>query len=203
MSNPIVTSQAHHVTLTVRDVNRSRQFYLDLFNFQFVTDFGPRAILSNGSLLLVLAPPPDPDQAVPDDRFDENRVGLDHLSLSVATRADLEAALRTFDERGVSHGEIKPLEPFGIAVLAFRDPDNIQIELTAPLADGFAMTIDRTSPSLTRTCSRSASGRKVGRGPRRWRGKVQHALSRGQYFREWEELIAFVEAGRNGSSKKV
>jgi hypothetical protein len=33
----------------------------------------------------------------------------------------------------VAHGEIKPLEPFGIAVLAFRDPDNIQLELTAPL----------------------------------------------------------------------
>ena len=92
MSNPIVTSHAHHVTLTVRDVNRSKQFYLDLFNFQFVTDFGPRAILSNGSLLLVLAPPPDPDRAVADDRFDENRVGLDHLSLNVATRADLDAA---------------------------------------------------------------------------------------------------------------
>lgn len=134
MPNPIITSQVHHVTLTVCDVNRSKQFYLGLFNFQFVTDFGPRAILSNGSLLLVLAPPPDPDQAVPDARFDENRVGLDHLSLSVATRADLDAALRTFDERGISHGEIKPLEPFGIAVLAFRDPDNIQIELTAPLA---------------------------------------------------------------------
>ncbi len=134
MSTPIITSHVHHVTLTVRDVNRSRQFYLDLFNFQFVTDFGPRAILSNGSLLLVLAPPPDPDQARPDDQFSENRVGLDHLSLSVATRADLDAALQTFDERGILHGEIKPLEPFGIAVLAFRDPDNIQIELTAPLA---------------------------------------------------------------------
>ena len=133
MSNPIVTSHAHHVTLTVRDVNRSKQFYLDLFNFQFVTDFGPRAILSNGDLLLVLAPPPDPDQALPDDRFDENRIGLDHLSLNVATRADLEVAARLFDERGVPHGEIKPLEPFGIAVLAFRDPDNIQVELTAPL----------------------------------------------------------------------
>ena len=134
MSNPVVTSHAHHVTLTVCDVQRSKQFYTDLFNFQFVTDFGPRAILSNSQLLLVLTPPPDPDQAVPDDRFNENRIGLDHLSLSVATRADLEAALRTFDERSVSHGEIKPLEPFGIAVLAFRDPDNIQIELTAPLA---------------------------------------------------------------------
>jgi glyoxylase I family protein len=134
MSNPIVTSHAHHITLTVCDVNRSRQFYTDLFNFQFVTDFGPRAILSNGSLLLVLTPPPDPDQAVPDDRFDENRIGLDHLSLSVATKADLEAAMQLFDESGVSHGEIKPLEPFGIAVLALRDPDNIQIELTAPWA---------------------------------------------------------------------
>ena len=133
MSNPIVTRYAHHVTLTVRDVKRSKQFYTDLFNFQFVTDFGPRVILSNGNLLLVLAPPPDPDQALPDDRFDENRIGLDHLSLNVATRADLEVAARLFDVRGVPHGEIKPLEPFGIAVLAFRDLDNIQIELTAPL----------------------------------------------------------------------
>ena len=90
--------------------------------------------MSNGNLLLILTPPPDPDQAHLDDRFDENRVGLDHLSLSVEAHADLEAAIRTFDERGVSHGAIKSLEPFGIAVLAFRDPDNIQIELTAPLA---------------------------------------------------------------------
>jgi len=134
MSDPIVTNHAHHVTLTVCDVSRSKQFYTDLFNFQFVTDFGPRAILSNGNLLLILTPPPDPDQAHLDDRFDENRVGLDHLSLSVEAHADLEAAIRTFDERGVSHGAIKSLEPFGIAVLAFRDPDNIQIELTAPLA---------------------------------------------------------------------
>ena len=51
--------------------------------------------------------------------------------------ADLQAAASLFDGRGVSHGEIKPLEPFGIAVeqsdMAFRDPDNIQVELTAPL----------------------------------------------------------------------
>jgi hypothetical protein len=26
-----------------------------------------------------------------------------------------------------------PLEPFDIAILAFRDPDNVQVELTAPL----------------------------------------------------------------------
>jgi glyoxylase I family protein len=47
--------------------------------------------------------------------------------------ADLQAAVGVLDAQGVSHGEIKPLEPFGIAVLEFRDPDNIQVELTAPL----------------------------------------------------------------------
>jgi hypothetical protein len=31
------------------------------------------------------------------------------------------------------HGEIYDLVPFGIALLPFRDPDGIQLELTAPL----------------------------------------------------------------------
>jgi len=134
MSSSIKTSGVHHATLTVSDVARSKQFYTELIGLQYVTDFGPRAILSDGSFLLVLTPPPDASQALPNDRFDENRLGLDHLSLSVASRADLEAALRLFDEKGVAHGEIKELAPFGIMVLAFRDPDNIQVELTAPLA---------------------------------------------------------------------
>jgi glyoxylase I family protein len=84
-------------------------------------------------VLLALNPPPDPAQAIPADQFSENRIGLDHLSLSVASMADLQAAAGVLDAQDVSHGEIKPLEPFGIAVLAFRDPDNIQVELTAPL----------------------------------------------------------------------
>ncbi len=51
---------------------------------------------------------------------------------SVESRADLERAVQVLDEREVPHGEIKNLGPFGIYVLAFRDPDNIQLELTAP-----------------------------------------------------------------------
>jgi hypothetical protein len=52
----------------------------------------------------------------------------------VASRDELERAIRLFDERGIAHGEIRPLPAFGILVLPFRDPDNIQLELTAPMA---------------------------------------------------------------------
>lgn len=37
-----------------------------------------------------------------------------------------------FDQRDVEHRGDPDLQPFGIYVLAFRDPDNIQVELTAP-----------------------------------------------------------------------
>ena len=54
----------------------------------------------------------------------QGEMTLVHLQAPVTVR---------YDERGVPHGAIKSLEPFGIAVLVFRDPHNIQIELTAPM----------------------------------------------------------------------
>ncbi len=129
----ITTAGVHHVALTVSDVKRSQHFYTGLLGFNHLTDFGPRALLHNGSVLLGLGPAPDPAQALPGDRFNENRIGLDHLSLSVAGMADMEAAVALLDANGVPHGDILRLEAFGIAVLALRDPDNIQVELTAPL----------------------------------------------------------------------
>ncbi len=133
MSDSIATAAVHHMALTVRDVERSRDFYTRYLGFQFVVDFGPRAILSNGSVFVALTPPSDPSQAIQDDSFNENRIGLDHVSLSVGSLAELEAAAAFLDENGVTHGEIKDLgEGFGFYVMAVRDPDNIQLELTAP-----------------------------------------------------------------------
>ncbi|HRX01833.1 MAG: VOC family protein [Anaerolineae bacterium] len=132
MGNQITTAAIHHLTLTVSDVRRSQDFYSKLLNFSHVTDFGDRAILSNGSVMLVLTPPPDPAQAISGDVFDENRIGLDHVSLNVGSVRDLHVAVALFDQHDVEHGEINNLQPFGIYVLAFRDPDNIQVELTAP-----------------------------------------------------------------------
>lgn len=135
MATTIATGSVHHLTLTVTDVQRSVEFYTSFLGFQLVMEFGPRRLLSNGSVILALTPPPDAAQALPGDRFSENRVGLDHVSLNVARRADLETAVRLFADQGVAHGEIKDLgADLGLYVLAFRDPDNIQLELTAPYA---------------------------------------------------------------------
>ena len=134
MTATIATKAVHHLTLTVTDMDRARQFYTRLLSFQVIMEFGPKLLLTNGSTtILVLTPAPDPSRAIKDDRFDENRVGLDHVSFSVGSRDELEGAVKLFDAEGVSHGEIKDLGPgLGLYVLAFRDPDNIQLELTAP-----------------------------------------------------------------------
>jgi glyoxylase I family protein len=138
MAYQIATGTINHVTLTVTDLSRSRDFYTSLLGFQVILELSPtRTLLSNGGAILALSTAPDPTQAIQDDRFNENRVGLDHASFNVGSREELEAAARLFDEHGVSHGEIKDLGPgLGIYVMAFRDPDNIQLELTAPYSQG-------------------------------------------------------------------
>jgi glyoxylase I family protein len=131
----IKTSGVHHIVLTVTDLERSKEFYTILLGFNFVADLGPsRILLSDGSVALAIGLPPDASQAIDNDKFSENRAGLDHVSFNLESRADLEAAVKLFDENKVSHGEITDLTPHGlpVLVLAFRDPDNIQIEFTAP-----------------------------------------------------------------------
>ena len=135
MSFSIHTGPVHHLALTVTNPRHSVDFYTSLLGFQPIMEMGERILLFNGSMVLAITPPTNPAQAVPDDCFNENRVGLDHLSFSVGSKAELEQAVHTLDERRVPRGEIKDLGgDLRIYVLALRDPDNIQIELTAPYA---------------------------------------------------------------------
>jgi len=128
MANQITFGAVHHVALTVADLDRSVRFYTEVLGFQQVAEFGPKRILHNGSVMLGMGP----GAGGQSDRFDEGRVGLDHLSFSVDSRNDLLRALAALDSHGIPHGEISDLPDFGISILPFRDPDNIQLELTAP-----------------------------------------------------------------------
>lgn len=136
MTGSISVGAIDHLTLTVSDLARSKDFYMNVLGFQVVAEISPeRVVLGNGQTLMGISLPIDKAKAVgPGDRFNESRVGLDHLSFKVADRQALEQALAVFEERGIPHGDITDLRPRGLPmiVLVFRDPDDIQLELTAP-----------------------------------------------------------------------
>ena len=135
---PVTPLSYAHVRLTVTDIARSRAFYDDIFGLPVAfevpadADETTRArlgflyggvIYHLGDSLLGLRP-------VGSDVFHEDRVGLDHVSFTVKSTADLEAAAALLDERGIAHGGVKNIGPGSI--LEFRDPDNIALELFAP-----------------------------------------------------------------------
>ena len=137
---PVTATGFGHVRLTVTDVARSRAFYDRVFGFPVAfevpdgADEATRASLAflyggviyavPGGGLLGLRP-----VAPEGDRFDEDRVGLDHLSLAVGSTDDLHAAAALLDEAGIAHAGVKDI---GVAsILEFRDPDGIALELIA------------------------------------------------------------------------
>lgn len=133
MADHIAAQAVHHFRLTVSNVDRAVAFYSDVLGFKKLMDLNPGAFLSNGAVGLGIGPHPFPDRAARGDRFDENRIGLDHLSFAVPSRAALDDAVRVLDTHGIAHSEIRDLgEAFGIAIVVFRDPDNIQLEVSGP-----------------------------------------------------------------------
>ena len=137
MSDPAISS-IHHVTLNVQDLQRSEQWYSQVLNFNRLSEYETpgfkRVILRHPSgIVLGLNKHHDPEADVP---FNERRTGLDHLALQVADREQLEAWVTRFDQYGVTHSEVKPGAIPGSFLVAFRDPDEIQLEIFAPAQPG-------------------------------------------------------------------
>lgn len=61
--------------------------------------------------------------------FSEFRTGLDHLEFLVSQRSDLEGWASRLDDLGIEHSGVKQPSYTANAMLTFRDPDNIQLEL--------------------------------------------------------------------------
>lgn len=133
-----------HVRITVTDIGRSKEFYDTVFGWPAAIDasdsvddpgvtesqeqfYGGVVYQTPQGTLLGLRP-------VGDTTFDSTQTGLDHLSFAVASRSDLVHAERALAEAGITHGAITELDDAGIAILSFQDPDDINLELTAPLS---------------------------------------------------------------------
>ncbi len=140
----IQTTGLHHLRLTVTDLERSKAFYGDVLGFEVAAEspgspddpavrsdpdqlYGGVVYQTNG-ILFGLRPVADAS-----DRFDSERVGLDHVSFGVASREDLVGVHERLTSAGIPHGDIKDLPDFGLAILAFSDPDGVHLELTASI----------------------------------------------------------------------
>jgi glyoxylase I family protein len=114
-----------HYALTVSDLDRSIAWYEELFGappffvgdestYRFAVWLEQKIGLHQHFAISGSEP------------FDELRPGLDHFAFGCANRDELVEWSERLDELGIEHGEI--VDAFYGSGLAFRDPDNIQLE---------------------------------------------------------------------------
>jgi catechol 2,3-dioxygenase-like lactoylglutathione lyase family enzyme len=120
-----------HIDLSVTDLDVSEEWYTKLLGANKVLDgrndehhFESRYLMDPESWF-VLGLVRHDDLA--EKSFDEHRVGLDHLSLNVVSREELDAWAAHLDELGIDYSPIVESDLWDVLVL--RDPDNIQLEL--------------------------------------------------------------------------
>jgi glyoxylase I family protein len=130
---PTIIPSIQHVAVTVTDLEASAAWYSMVLGVQPVIDedTGPfrHIVFPVGNTLLGLHGFPDLNSK---DAFDERTPGLDHIAFGCANRGELVQWAARLDELGVEHGEI--IDAGYGSALAFRDPDNIALELFAPPA---------------------------------------------------------------------
>jgi catechol 2,3-dioxygenase-like lactoylglutathione lyase family enzyme len=110
-------TQMNHVSIFVPDVQKSKQFYQDLFGLPLLTNQDPGVNLSTGTGFLGVYPLPANAQG--------GRGSINHLCLGVE-RFDADAVLKTLTDRGITarirlRGDTKELY--------MTDPDGISVQL--------------------------------------------------------------------------
>jgi catechol 2,3-dioxygenase-like lactoylglutathione lyase family enzyme len=121
------TSGLNHVIMTIKDVKISQEFYGNLLGFEVKNIADGFFFMTGGVAIFFFSP----RQPIPEDRFNEFRIGLDHLAFTAPSESALEALAEKLLAAGV---QTKGVETYhtGNKYVAFRDPDNIQLEYWLP-----------------------------------------------------------------------
>jgi glyoxylase I family protein len=121
------TSGLNHVILTIKDVSVSRMFYGDVLGFD-LKDIADGFFFIAGGVSFFFFPSSQP---LLNDRFNEFRIGLDHLAFAAPDEGALQSLVDDLTKADV---ETRGVETYhtGHRYVAFRDPDNIQLEYWLP-----------------------------------------------------------------------
>jgi catechol 2,3-dioxygenase-like lactoylglutathione lyase family enzyme len=122
-----------HLDLTVTDGDRAMRWWEEVMGFELLVKWEHAGFrgwtMVHPSGLGVTAVVHDEGDA---EAFDEHRVGLDHVAFQVSDLAALEAWADHLDSLDVVHSGIQDRGGGrGGPLIVLRDPDKIQIELSA------------------------------------------------------------------------
>ena len=114
-----------HLALSVSDLNRSKEWYADVFGWTQVMDEPGFAIFMHPGTGMLLGL--RQHEGMSNESYTHLNCGMDHVGLAVESREELEKWQAHFDEKGVKNSGIEESD-YGIH-LNFRDPDDIPLEL--------------------------------------------------------------------------
>ena len=132
-TNGHITQGAHHIGLTVRDLEQTRKFFVDALGYEQVGEVPdyPAAFVSDGVTLIALWQAADPDNAVSFDR--KNVIGLHHLALKVDTDSldELSEKLKNTADVEIEF-EPEQLGDMPVRHMMCNIPGGIRVEFLAP-----------------------------------------------------------------------
>ena len=134
-TNSAITQGAHHIGLTVPNLEQTRKFFIETLGYDQIGDVPdyPAVFLSDGNLMLTLWQATDPANVVPFDR--KNVIGLHHLALTVDTGSldGLYERLRNAADVDVEFAP-EPLGDMPVRHMMCSIPGGIRVEFLAPNA---------------------------------------------------------------------
>src|SRR5262245_25146891 len=126
------TPGLNHIVMTVSNTEQARAFYGDLLGFEITImeeDPDKSFLFTSGGVQFFFFTSRQP---TPNDRFSEFLIGLDHLSFAAPTMEALQQLAEKLIAAGVDTKGVEQFAPTGNWYVAFRDPDNIQLEYWLP-----------------------------------------------------------------------
>ena len=119
----------HQVLLSVKDVERSKEFYTKKLGFKVLYDFSPQylAVVTSNKLQIGLHP----------YREGSRRLGTGNQTAGIEFAVDnVDLWYRTLKKRGVRFSE-KPKDSWGEREARFTDPDGYHLAISSPAEKTF------------------------------------------------------------------
>ena len=134
MSPQAVTRGAHHIGLTVPNLNSTNRFFKETLGYQQIGEVAdyPAVFLTDGVTMITLWQAEHPESATAFDR--KNVIGLHHFALGVENHAALDqlhATLQSTDDVSIEFAP-EPLGTGGVRHMMTNIPGGIRVEFISP-----------------------------------------------------------------------